>query len=149
MNKKSIVPEPPDSDCEDKDELRARFTGWLEQTLYRAKLKYIKKNRQQMIIVSLEELQAEVIADPVDRFTYIARNLTDFDFEEEKLAAAFYELPLMRREVLRLLFAEQKTPEEISHQLHCSVNYVYLQKSRALRKLRADLEKGGNKHNKE
>ena len=82
MNKKSIVPEPPDSDCEDKDELRARFTGWLEQTLYRAKLKYIKKNRQQMIIVSLEELQEEVIVDPADRFTYIERSLTDFDFEE-------------------------------------------------------------------
>ena len=105
--------------------------------------------KKQMIIVSLEELQEEVIVDPADRFTYIERSLTDFDFEEEKLAAAFYELPLMRREVLRLLFAEQKTPEEISHQLHCSVNYVYLQKSRALRKLRADLEKGGNKHNKE
>lgn len=108
MNKKSIVPEPLDSDCEDKDELRARFTGWLEQTLYRAKLKYIKKNRQQMIIVSLEELQEEVIVDPADRFTYIERSLTDF--EEEKLAAAFYELPLMRREVLRLLFRRAKDP---------------------------------------
>ena len=55
MNKKSIVPELPDSDCEDKDELRARFTGWLEQTLYRAKLKYIKKNRQQQALRRMQE----------------------------------------------------------------------------------------------
>lgn len=148
MNKKTIVSEPPDSDCEDKDELRARFTVWLERILYRAKLKYINKNSSKLTTMSLEELQTELLVDPVDQFAHVERSHTDFDFEEEKLAAAFYELPLMRREVLRLLFAEQKTPEEISHQLHCSVNYVYLQKSRALRKLRADLEKGGNKHNK-
>ena len=26
----------------EKDELRARFTGWLDTTLYRAKLKYLE-----------------------------------------------------------------------------------------------------------
>ena len=63
-----------------------------------------------------------------------------FNFEEERLAKAFYELPLMRREVLRLLFVCELTPEEISHRLHCSVNFVHLQKSRALKKLRDAME---------
>lgn len=48
----------------------------------------------------------------------------------------------MRREVLRLLFVEEKTPKEISALLHCSESYVYLQKSRALKKLR-DVLLGG------
>ena len=59
-----------------------------------------------------------------------------FEFEEERLAYAFSKLPLMRREVLRLLFVEMKEPEEISEILHCSTNYVHLQKSRALKRLR-------------
>lgn len=65
-----------------------------------------------------------------------------FDFEEEKLAQAFSALPLMRREVLRLLFVEELTPGEIAAKLHCSMNYVHKQKSRALQKLRAALTDG-------
>ena len=67
----------------------------------------------------------------------------DFDFEEARLASAFSALPLMRREVLRLLFVEMKEPEEISKILNCSTNYVHLQKSRALKRLRELLTEGG------
>ena len=127
----------------EKDELRARFTVWLDTTLYRAKLKYLANQKQKFEYISIDEMPADLIEDPTDYYTYVERSHTDFDFEEEKLAKAFYELPLMRREVLRLLFVEEKTPEEISMQLHCSVNYVHLQKSRALKKLRTALKEGG------
>ena len=42
----------------------------------------------------------------------------------------------MRREVLRLLIVEEKTPEEVAEHLGISLDYVYKQKSRALIKLR-------------
>lgn len=83
------------------------------------------------------------IPDPVDHFTVVERSRTDFEFEETRLAQAFAELPLMRREVLRLLFVEMRDPAEISEILHCSVNYVHLQKSRALKRLREQLSKPG------
>lgn len=138
-----------DSKHEEKDELRARFTGWLDTTLYRAKLKYIEKNRHWLEMMSLDEIPADLIEDPVDHFATIECSRADFEFEEEKLSKAFSELPLMRREVLRLLFVEEKKPEEISRQLHCSVNYVYLQKSRALKKLRSELLEGSKAYDKE
>ena len=146
MNNNNRKPIP--SEDEDRDELRARFTGWLDTMLYRAKLKYIDKHRQAYEVVSLDEIPAELIEDPVDYYAKVEQSNKDFDFEEGKLSRVFSELPLMRREVLRLLFAEEKTPEEISYQLHCSVNYVHLQKSRALNKLRAQLMEGGDSHDK-
>lgn len=132
----------------ERDELRARFTGWLDTTLYRAKLKFLEKHREPFEIISFDEIPAVLAEDPIDYYTNVERSGTDFDFEEEKLAKAFSELPLMRREVLRLLFVEEKTPEEISIQLHCTVNYVHLQKSRAIKKLRASLLAGGDLYDK-
>lgn len=125
------------------DPLRGRFTAWLNTTLIHARSKFLKSQKPVQDIAYLEDMPAESIEDPTDYFSSIERSPNDFDFEEERLSKAFYELPLMRREVLRLLFVEELSPEEISEKLHCSLNYVYLQKSRALKKLRESLEEGG------
>ena len=124
------------------DILRARFTMWLNTTLIHAKERFLEKNTQKLILVPLDERLAESLEDPDDCFAHIESNQNAFDFEEERIAQAFRALPLMRREVLRLLFVEEKTPGEIAGQLHCSVNYVHQQKSRALKKLRAALMEG-------
>lgn len=128
----------------ERDYLRARFTSWLNTTLMRARQKFLAKQTQKLDFISLDELPADLLEDPYDYFADTERSQVDFVFEEEKLAKAFYDLPLMRREVLRLLFVEEKTPEEISKQLLCSVNYVHQQKSRALKKLRKVLLQGGD-----
>lgn len=128
----------------EQDFLRARFTSWLDTVLYHAKLRYLHNERQKMETVSLDAFPADLIQDPNDCFEQVAYSQTDFDFEEEKLAKAFYELPLMRREVLRLIFVEEKSNKEIASQLHCSEEYVRLQKFRALKKLRQQLEDGGD-----
>lgn len=60
----------------------------------------------------------------------------DFDFEEEKLSEAFRTLPLMKRRILTMLFVEQLSPREIASHLNCSVQYVYNQRSLALKSLR-------------
>lgn len=126
--------------CSEPDELRARFTSWLDTTLFRARAKYYKSQKRKVETIPYEQMPIDFQMDPRDYFAPVEIDPDVFDFEEERLAKAFYELPLMRREVLRLLFVCELTPEEISHRLHCSVNYVHLQKSRALKKLRDALE---------
>ena len=67
---------------------------------------------------------------------YFSGSQEAFEFEEEKLANAFAHLSLMRREILTLLFVQEMKPSDIADMLHCSVQYVYNQKSLALKKLR-------------
>lgn len=122
------------------DEVRARFTVWMELTLKNARNQYYRKQEPKFTTISIEELPIELQADPVNPYTKIEHSADAFEFEEEKLAKAFYKLPLMRREVLRLLFVRELSPEEIAHTLNCSVDYVYKQKYRALKKLRIILE---------
>lgn len=123
--------------------LRAEFTAWLDITLVRAKRNYLVKENREKVETSLDNIPIDFIPDPRDYFAEVERG-SDFEFEEVRLANAFSELPLMRREVLRLLFVEMKEPEEISRILRCSTNYVHLQKSRALKRLRELLTEGGD-----
>lgn len=128
----------------EKDLLRAKFTSWLSTTLIRARADYIDRLARQPLEVSLDSIPANLIADPKNPYEAVERNGSDFEFEEARLANAFAELPLMRREVLRLLFVEMKDPDEISAILHCSTQYVNLQKFRALKHLRELLMEGGD-----
>lgn len=129
-----------------RDELRARFTGWMETTVYRAKLNYIRKMGRKIETVSIEEV-AESDLMSVNPEQDWCRQLSPkdaFDFEEEKLARAFAELPLMRQRILTMLFVEEKKPDEIAARLNCSVQHVYNQRSLALKKLRSMLAEGGD-----
>ena len=129
--------------CE-KDELRARFTVWLDTAVYRAKLKYLRKTEQNREIVSIDELPEHMLEWQETGFENSLSSGNDFDFEEEKLARAFAELPLMRKEILRLLFVEELEPGEIAEHLNCSVQHVYNQRSLAIKKLRGILVEGGD-----
>ncbi|MFT3951702.1 MAG: sigma-70 family RNA polymerase sigma factor [Oscillospiraceae bacterium] len=130
----------------EKDELRARFTGWLEVLISRARINYLKKLGRQVKTVSLDEIPETVLSVESEVFfkTYSsAKNQNMFDFEEEHLAKAFSGLPLMRQRILIMLFVEEKKPEEIAGKLHCTVQNVYNQRSLALKKLRQMLTEGG------
>lgn len=126
--------------------LRARFTLWLDTTLARASVKY----REQMDddipddvqLIPMDMLSEDMIADPHNPYEGIETGPRDFDFAEERISKALSELPLMRKEVLRLLFVEQKTPREIAAIMRCSEAFVSLQKTRAINKLRALLMEG-------
>ena len=129
----------------EKDELRARFTGWLEVTLYRAKLNYLKKQDRERNTIYVEALPEELLVEENLESKWVHR-LTEqngFDFEEEKLERAFQDLTQQRQRILIMLFLEEKTPEEIARQLGCSQQNVYKQRSKALAALRNMLEKGG------
>ena len=131
---------PYSNDHSKADELRAQFTLWLNTTLKNARKMYFRTQKKKYEEVPFEELPMELRIDPTNPYEKIERSKDAFDFEEEKLAKAFFELPLMRREVLRLLFVCELTPEEISKRLRCSVSYVRLQKFYAIKKLRKLLE---------
>ncbi len=120
-------------------QLRAEFTSWLNTVLYRAKLKYIRNTQHKLQSVSLNDADVQQLADPTDRYAKAEEAQSDFAFEEERLARAFRELPLVRREVLRLLFVEEMSPKEVAVQLNCSESYVRQHKSRAIKKLRQQM----------
>lgn len=127
----------------EKDELRARFTRWIMVTAQNAQKNYLKKERRCLNTVSLDSVAEESFAIE-DAVQVSAFGESDsFDFMEEALAAAFRELPLMRRRILELLFVEELTPTEIAQHLHCSVQHVYNQRSLALKRLRERLLKDG------
>lgn len=127
----------------ERDELRARFTKWMEKTVYRAKLKYLERQKRWIETVSIDKVPEEtlgVYALPL----YGEDSATAFDFEEERLAEAFAKLPIKRQQILEMLFVEERKPEEIARLLNCSAQHVYDQRYQALKKLRAELGKGGD-----
>lgn len=126
------------------DVLRARFTNWIEKLIKNAKIDYIRQlNKAEPEFVSIDELfEDEQLIGARD--VVISEDKASFDFQEERLAEAFYKLPLMKRKILELLFIECIKPEEIASRLNCSPQYVYNQKFLALKQLRKKLDKGGD-----
>lgn len=132
----------------ERDELRARFTGWLEVTLYRAKLNYVKKLEREKGIVYVDEFPEELWVSENSEISWI-QGITvpeGFQFEEERLEKAFHALSDQRREILAMLFVEERTPKEVAGQIGCSLQHVYKQRSNALKQLRQMLEKGGEEN---
>ena len=84
------------------DELRARFTGWLDTVIYRAKLRYMEKQKRVKATVPIDDVPESFLGYQETLFSHVERTANDFDFEEERLAIAYSSLPLMRREILRL-----------------------------------------------
>lgn len=125
----------------ERDDLRGRFTVWLETLVSRAKIDYCRRNKNNIEFVPIDDLSEECLAveDPV----YISpERQMEFEFEEERLAKAFAELPKTRKEILSLLYVQQKAPQEIADELGCTVQHVYNQRSKALKTLRTKLSGG-------
>lgn len=124
------------------DRLRGQFTTWLEKLIVRAKLDYIRSNRRYLDVISIEDLSDEAMAvcdDPIRIETH------RFEFEDERMENAFCRLTPLRRQILTMLFVEEMTPEEVAAELGCSVDAVYNNRSRALKKLREAIMKGGGR----
>jgi RNA polymerase sigma factor (sigma-70 family) len=127
---------------DEPDVLRARFTKWLEKLIKNARIDYLRQLKNVPETISIDSLfEDEQLVGDSD--VTISDSKTAFDFEEERLAKAFYELPLMKRRILEMLFVEEIKPEEIAKRLNCSAQYVYNQRLRAIKKLREQLNKGG------
>ena len=132
----------------ERDELRAKFTAWLETVVKRAKLDYVRKLSRQPDYISIDEIPESflVTENSEDEWLRKFREPTQYDFEEERLAKAFMELPLKRRRVMELLFFEDISEAEIAKRLNCSIQYVRNQRCIALKKLRSRLLEGGDEN---
>lgn len=129
---------------EQKDTLRAEFTSWLTTLLQRARIDYLRRKEREVKMVSLDEVNEAALAVE-DRYAALE---SAFEFEEERLAKAFFSLPIQRQQILTMMYVDQLSPEEIARILHCSVDHVYKTKSRSLNSLRKMLnDMGGNKMN--
>lgn len=123
-------------DYYDNDELKNRFTAWLETVLKNAKLNYLHKELKRIrTMISLENYN-------IDEFwceTEEAR-CEDFFFENEKVYNAYKELSDMQKKVLTMLFIQDMSIVEISKTLGVSYAYVKKVKCIAIKKLRKKLE---------
>lgn len=127
-----------------RDELRARFTSWLDTTIYRARLKYLAKEANRIPCTSLDAVSEECLWS-FDDYQFTISREHQFDFEEERLAKAFANLPVQRQQILTMLFVEERKPEEIARLLHCSVQHVYDQRYQTIRILRKVLTEEDHK----
>lgn len=120
------------------DELRARFTKWMEVTLYRARRRYLRKCEGTVSTISLEETPESALAVTKDNTSE-----ERFEFQQEALADAFSKLSPERQIVLTLLFAEGWKPSQVALYLQCSPQHVYDQRYQALKLLKKMIRKEG------
>ena len=130
----------------ERDELRAKFTRWLETVIKRAKIDYLRKYENRPETISYEDIPEKELIDLAQRELWPSstRMQTPYDFEEERLTKAFMELPLKRRQVMELLFLADLSETETAKRPNCSLQYVRNQRCIALKKLRSRLMEGGD-----
>lgn len=125
---------------QERDELRARFTAWMEVIALRTRRRYLN-GRDKRTWTPLEEAPSEFLV----KEDAVQREHDSFDFEEQRLSDAFAGLPERKRLILTMLFVLEMEPEEIAKELDCTVQNVYNQRSLALIRLREALN-GGEAH---
>lgn len=120
---------------EKDDKLRARFTSWLTTLLRRARIDYLRRLGREPNTIAIDVIDEHLVAAEDKYFSMSP----EFQFEEERLAEAFFSLSPRKSEILKCLFAEQLTVEETAKRLHTTIENVYKEKSRALVTLRKKL----------
>lgn len=113
------------------DKIRAMYTTYIERTARYARKEYLRTLAYKAHEEDFDSMPEDKLVAPNDRYFS-----DDFDFTEDRLAAAFTELPLLWRQVLTMIFIADLTAQEIAERLGCSVAYVHKQKHLALKKLR-------------
>ena len=124
---------------EDDDlELLGRFTVWMEKAVYHSAVDYNRRQKHK-----LYEIMKDLTPEAESGYEIpLMDSSEEFDFEEARLSKAFSGLNLLRQRILTLIFCEGLTAQETADRLNCSVDYVYLQKHRALKMLRDKLMRG-------
>ena len=100
-----------------------------------ARIDYLRKLIRQAPTVPWDEVPEEQLGVNDS----VMHNI-GFDFGDERLSCAFSALNSMRQRILTLLFVHEMKPSEIAWLLDCPVEYVYKQRSLAVKRLRRMLE---------
>jgi len=117
------------------DEIRAMYTTYIGRVAEYARKEYLRTLPHE---IPLEELPEDMLALVEDKpFP------DELELAEDRLSQVVNDLPLLRRQVLSMLFVEELSAIEIAERLGCSAGYVYKEKHRALKKIRAVMEGNG------
>jgi len=111
------------------------YTVYIERVADFARKEYLRTLSYRVQETPLEEQSEDTLALVEDRYFP-----GEFDLAEGRLSRAMNDLPLLRHQVLILVFIEKLPAQEISERLGCSVSYVYKQKCLALQKLKETRE---------
>jgi RNA polymerase sigma factor (sigma-70 family) len=122
---------------EDDDlDLLRRFTAYMELVVTHARIDFFRRRDNKKQEISLNQLPPDEIPGYEDPLPV---SEDGFDFEDDRLSNAFSKLNLLRKQLLTFIFVEGLSARETADRLGCSVDYVYLQKHRALKALRDQL----------
>lgn len=126
---------------QDNDDLRNRFTAWMQLVVKRARIDYIRRLNRHSKEISIEDEQLtdKLIYEPIVG-SEISTN--GFEFSNERLSEVFRRLSPKRRQVLKLLFVHNMQPEDIAVELKCSLQHVYNLRSLAIKELKNKLYNG-------
>ncbi len=124
----------------ENDELRCKFTAWMQVVVKRAKIDYIRRLKRHYNEISIddEKVLDKLQFKPINEIT-----LDDgFEFDNELLAKLFMKLTPQKRKVLELLFVHNMPAEEVTAELQCSLQHIYNLRSLAIKELKCKLKKG-------
>ena len=128
---------------EDDDlDLLWRFTAYMELLVSHAKIDYLRRQGYKQKEVPYGQFIIDESAGYEDP---LPDSPDEFEFTDEKLSDAFSKLNSLRRQILTLIFVDGLSAQEVADKLDCSVDYVYLQKHRTLKKLRDQLMEEGDR----
>ena len=116
------------------DDLRNRFTAWMQVVVKRAKIDYIRRLKAHPREVSIEDenVRNKLFYKPMESM----RVDNTFSFDNRRLEAVYKKLSPQKRRILELLYVHNYTPEEVAGILHCCIRNVYNQRSLILKELR-------------
>ncbi len=122
------------------DALRCKFTAWMQVVVKRAKIDYIRSLKRHYNEVSIDDNQFvdKLIAGPTNEI----ETVNSFEFENERLSIIFKKLVPKRQQILKLLFIDNMSAEEVAAELRCSLQHVYNLRSLTLKELKDKLNKG-------
>ena len=123
------------------EKTRAEFTNWLDTLAYRKKLNYIRSEQKHKIDFSIDEFSEDRLESEEFHVAFEFSVEGEFDFQAEWLEKAFSKLSDTCKEILKLMYVEGKTTQEVAMQLNCSAGYVYKQRAKAFEFIKKEGEK--------
>lgn len=121
------------------DDLRNRFTAWMQVVVKRAKIDYVRQLNRYSNEVSIDD---ESLANRLIYEPNVQIKITEgFDFDNAKLSMAFKKLQTSRRRILELMYIRNMCPEEIAAKIGCTLQHVYNLHYLAIKELKSRLGK--------
>lgn len=94
--------------------LKARFTRWMEVTLYRARVDYLRRQKKEPAVTNRASFPEWMMVeeDAEDVWLQEIAGRDSFLFSDERLERCFDSLPLAQQEILAMLYVREMEPKE-------------------------------------